>query len=87
MERIYYRLPYVIKNQELSSTWSGEPCQGDSGGPLTVSQQPHAHHVLVGITSYGLECGKKGQYGIYSKISFYRDWIQSNMKSPVVCSE
>ena len=54
---------------------------------LTVSQQPHHHHVLVGITSYGLECGKEGIPGIYTKISFYRDWIQSNMKSPVICSK
>ena len=64
-----------------------DACQGDSGGPLTVSQQPHHHHVLVGITSYGLECGQEGQYGIYSKISFYREWIYSNMKSPVICSK
>ena len=64
-----------------------DACQGDRGGPLTVSQQPHHHHVLVGITSYGLECGKEGLPGIYTKISFYRDWIQSNMKSPVICSK
>ena len=64
-----------------------DSCQGDSGGPMTVSQGPHGHHVLVGITSYGHGCGKEGMYGIYSKISFYRDWIQSNMKSPVICSK
>ena len=64
-----------------------DACQGDSGGPLTVSQKPHHHHVLVGITSYGLDCGKEWNLRLYTKISFYRDWIQSNMKSPVICSK
>ena len=64
-----------------------DACKGDLGGPLTVRQRSHHHHVLVGITSYPLECGKKGKLRIFTTISFYRDWIQSNMKSPVICSK
>ena len=59
--------------------------QGDSGGPLTLGSLSKRRHVLAGITSYGQECGEEGMFGIYSKISFYRDWILDNMNYPVFC--
>ena len=64
-----------------------DACKRDSGGPLTLGSLSKRRHVLAGITSYGQECGEEGMFGIYSKISFYRDWILHNMNYPVFCSK
>ena len=63
-----------------------DACGGDSGGPMSYYKHNKAH-VLVGLTSYGEKCGLEGKYGVYSKISYYKDWIMSNLKSPVFCSK
>jgi len=56
----------------------GDTCQGDSGGPLFRKGDSPEEDVLVGITSWGIDCG--GDYpGVYARISFYRDWIVSCM--------
>lgn len=47
-----------------------DSCTGDSGGPLTVDG------VLVGIVSYGEDCGKAEYPGVYSNIAEYRNWIE-----------
>jgi secreted trypsin-like serine protease len=49
--------------------------QGDSGGPLVweTSDGP----VLVGVVSHGEGCARKLKYGVYTKVSAYRPWIQS----------
>ena len=58
--------------------------QGDSGGPLTVRNTDH-QHVLIGAVSSGLRCGNKDQFGVYSRISYFRQWIDRNMKNPKFC--
>jgi secreted trypsin-like serine protease len=51
-----------------------DACQGDSGGPLVwrTSDGP----VLVGVVSSGKGCARKLQYGVYTRVSTYRDWIK-----------
>lgn len=58
---------------------SGGPdaCQGDSGGPMVVKRQTDNRFVLVGITAWGVNCGKPNQPGVYTRISEYRSWITS----------
>ncbi len=57
-----------------------DACNGDSGGPLfsVVDGEP----VQVGIVSWGegpmdagAACGHANAYGIYTRLSNYRDWI------------
>lgn len=42
---------------------------------------------MVGITSWGSGCGRKGKPGVYTEVSQYIDWIESKMGSKAFKSE
>lgn len=54
-----------------------DTCQGDSGGPLALSvvKKP----ILVGITSFGEGCAIKGYPGVYTRVSYFYEWITKTM--------
>lgn len=60
-----------------------DTCQGDSGGPLQVMEErvdcvnTFPLHKIVGITSFGRDCGRKMAPGIYIRVSKYIEWIES----------
>jgi len=51
-------------------------CSGDSGGPLVCKVGDSFK--LGGVTSYGLVTCSTKYPSVYTRISFYRNWIQEN---------
>jgi secreted trypsin-like serine protease len=58
-----------------------DSCQGDSGGPLTYHPLKE-DVVLIGIVGWGDRCGVQKKYGVYTRVTAYRDWILACMSSP-----
>ncbi|CAK7291435.1 Transmembrane protease serine 11A [Vulpes lagopus] len=53
-----------------------DACRGDSGGPLVVKDLKDTWY-LIGIVSWGDNCGQKNKPGVYTKVVYYRNWITS----------
>ncbi|XP_021040096.1 mannan-binding lectin serine protease 1 isoform X2 [Mus caroli] len=53
-----------------------DACAGDSGGPMVTKDAERDQWYLVGVVSWGVDCGKKDRYGVYSYIYPNKDWIQ-----------
>ncbi|XP_036056267.1 LOW QUALITY PROTEIN: transmembrane protease serine 11G-like [Onychomys torridus] len=53
-----------------------DACEGDSGGPLVISNDRSIWY-LLGIVSWGIDCGKENKPGIYTRVTHYRNWIKS----------
>ena len=54
--------------------------QGDSGGPLIV-QMSDGRWGQVGITSFGDGCAKENSPGVFTRTTFYVDWILQKVPS------
>nr|XP_046241296.1 granzyme A-like [Scatophagus argus] len=75
----YYNLKPVITRSMICAGSDGkksaDTCQGDSGGPLLCNG------ALVGVTSFGRDCGLIKKPGVYSFLSEKQlIWIKSTMK-------
>ncbi|KAM9742101.1 transmembrane protease serine 11A [Dama dama] len=53
-----------------------DACRGDSGGPL-VGKDLKDTWYLIGIVSWGDNCGQRNKPGVYTKVTYYRNWITS----------
>ncbi|CAF1034976.1 unnamed protein product [Adineta ricciae] len=56
-----------------------DSCQGDSGGP--IHQWLDDHWEQVGIVSFGKGCALAIHPGVYTRLSFYHDWIHQTIES------
>ncbi|XP_013932049.1 PREDICTED: transmembrane protease serine 12-like, partial [Thamnophis sirtalis] len=57
-----------------SETGDVDTCQGDSGGPL-VCYLSDSKYYIVGITSYGVGCGRPKYPGVYTNLPKYMFWV------------
>ena len=48
--------------------------KGDSGGPI-IQRDQTGRATVVGVVSYGLGCGERGNPGVYTRVSYFIDWI------------
>lgn len=57
-----------------------DTCTGDSGGPLLCRMR--GRWTVVGVTSFGVGCGRRGKYGIYASVANQVQWIAAVITPP-----
>lgn len=68
----------ISDDMMCAATDGSDSCQGDSGGPL-VQTDSSGNDLLVGVVSWGYGCASADFPGVYSRVSFDADWIDSNV--------
>ncbi|XP_014253137.1 uncharacterized protein LOC106668680 [Cimex lectularius] len=61
-----------------------DTCQGDSGGPLVRFE--NGIEILQGLTSFGRGCGRANSPGVYTDVSYHRDWIDAQIGTSFISS-
>lgn len=60
---------------------------GDSGSGMMLSsygaEVPYPYWYLVGVVSYGGNCGVQGWPGVYTKVTSYLEWIAANVEENI----
>ena len=59
----------VVDSMMCAGDTGKDSCHGDSGGPLVCDG------VLCGLVSWGLGCGREGYYGVYTEMSYFKQWL------------
>uniref|UniRef100_A0A3Q2GCD3 Peptidase S1 domain-containing protein n=1 Tax=Cyprinodon variegatus TaxID=28743 RepID=A0A3Q2GCD3_CYPVA len=55
-----------------------DSCQGDSGGPMVSKQR--SRWIQSGVVSFGDGCARPSLPGVYTRVSRYQSWINSNIR-------
>ena len=64
-----------------------DSCQGDSGGPMVVLADDDETYLQCGIVSWGNGCADVGYPGVYTRVSYFTDWICDNTDGDVCANE
>lgn len=85
-DRTYRQKKITIGNGQLCAggVEGKDSCIGDSGGPLMSTgnwaRDGRTRYFIAGVVSFGPElCGTKGWPGVYTRISYYTDWILNQL--------
>eukprot|EP01134_Creolimax_fragrantissima_P006723 CFRG6723T1 len=68
-----YQQTFFLEKEMLCAgfpTGQLDACLGDSGGPQSFNDSQ------IGLVSWGDGCGRPDKYGVYTKVSFYVEWIE-----------
>uniref|UniRef100_A0A3Q2CGM6 Prostasin-like n=1 Tax=Cyprinodon variegatus TaxID=28743 RepID=A0A3Q2CGM6_CYPVA len=70
----------ITDNMICSGVLSGgkDSCQGDSGGPMVSKQS--SRWIQSGVVSFGDGCARPRKPGVYTRVSRYQSWINSNIR-------
>lgn len=55
-----------------------DTCSGDSGSAFVM--ETDQTYWVAGIVSWGVDCGKPGKYGVYTRVAKYINWIKTTME-------
>ncbi|KAA0702248.1 Chymotrypsin-like protease CTRL-1 [Triplophysa tibetana] len=78
--RLYWGLTRKITDSMICAGGSGSSaCQGDSGGPLLCDSKGVWYQ--VGIVSWGAGDCSVNAPGVYSRVSYLRQWIDDTVSS------
>ncbi|CAL4158163.1 unnamed protein product, partial [Meganyctiphanes norvegica] len=69
----------IIESQLCAGTGGTDSCNGDSGGPLHYFDGQSGRYYVVGVTSFGVECGRPDFPGVYARVGSYLSWIESKV--------
>ncbi|KAK0138434.1 Transmembrane protease serine 9 [Merluccius polli] len=84
----------VVSNQQCRATYSTltdnmicaglteggkDSCQGDSGGPMVYKSD--SRWVQAGVVSFGFGCALPNTPGVYTRVSEYQGWINSQIST------
>ncbi|CAB4070088.1 unnamed protein product [Lepeophtheirus salmonis] len=68
-----------------------DACRGDSGGPLMLKTKwpeieingtlIQIRYIILGVVSYGVECGNPIFAGVYTRITGFAEWIYKHSKT------
>ncbi|XP_071332200.1 transmembrane protease serine 11D isoform X1 [Trachinotus anak] len=62
---------------------AADTCQGDSGGPLQCYSEDEERFYVVGVTSFGEECGLPHRPGVYARTSRFAGWLKTSQTASV----
>ncbi|MGH0131684.1 UNVERIFIED_CONTAM: hypothetical protein FKN15_032759 [Acipenser sinensis] len=78
-------IPQLTDNMFCAGRVEGgeDTCLGDSGGAFTLLRWVEGggeEYYAAGIVSWGMDCGKKGNYGVYTRVERYLGWINQTIQ-------
>jgi len=81
----YSTVDIPILDTMLCGSLDGQdPCKGDSGGPFVIKDAKNRFN-LIGIISHGQGCNAEGYPTIFSRVSKFIEWIQSETQDALYC--